>query len=253
MPPVVLPSWPACEPAQLTLSSRIEKADGIYSERATMAFDQAEYQRKWREKNRGRLNARQNERRRAKNADEKNARSAYAKEWREKNQEKFLTYRATPEWKVKAKEASKRYREKNPEKVAEQSRLYRLANRDKRAKSFKKWCAANPEYDKEWRKRWKLENPEKYRHKNRTSNVRRRQAIGSHTASDICDILKLQKGRCAICRDKLGKKYHVDHIKPLSSGGTNDRSNLQITCEPCNLSKGARDPIIHMQSLGRLL
>ena len=30
---------------------------------------------------------------------------------------------------------------------------------------------------------------------------------------------------------------HIDHIKPVAKGGTNDPSNLQILCEKCNLAK----------------
>ena len=42
-------------------------------------------------------------------------------------------------------------------------------------------------------------------------------------------------------------------IKPLARGGTNQRTNLQLLCPPCNLSKSAKDPIDFMQSRGFLL
>ncbi|MFJ6414542.1 HNH endonuclease [Terribacillus saccharophilus] len=33
---------------------------------------------------------------------------------------------------------------------------------------------------------------------------------------------------------------HIDHIVPLDLHGSNDASNFQLLCEPCNTSKGAR-------------
>lgn len=62
------------------------------------------------------------------------------------------------------------------------------------------------------------------------------------------------KGRCQICGTDLTKVLHLDnqenydHIIPLESGGNNDPTNYQLTCESCNKSKGARSTIYH--SLG---
>jgi len=41
---------------------------------------------------------------------------------------------------------------------------------------------------------------------------------------------------CAYC--KIQTPFgHVDHIKPISRGGTDDRRNLQYLCPKCNQSK----------------
>lgn len=76
---------------------------------------------------------------------------------------------------------------------------------------------------------------------------------GRHSIHDIAEILKSQKRRCAYCRVKLGSFFHVDHIIPLYRGGTNDRKNLQILCQPCNQSKSHKDPIDFAREKGLLL
>ena len=43
---------------------------------------------------------------------------------------------------------------------------------------------------------------------------------------------------CVVCGSNLD--LTVDHIHPVSLGGTNDPSNLQTLCRSCNCSKGAR-------------
>lgn len=51
-------------------------------------------------------------------------------------------------------------------------------------------------------------------------------------------IWESQNEKCAYCgqRRKL-KNMTVDHIIPLSKGGTDDISNLQCTCKMCNRLK----------------
>ena len=45
--------------------------------------------------------------------------------------------------------------------------------------------------------------------------------------------------KCAICGKYLKfSKMTIDHITPLSRGGTNEISNLQAACSTCNKSKG---------------
>jgi hypothetical protein len=49
-------------------------------------------------------------------------------------------------------------------------------------------------------------------------------------------ILQRDLYRCRICKAS-GVKLEVDHIVPLSLGGSNDMDNLQALCVPCNRGK----------------
>jgi hypothetical protein len=42
--------------------------------------------------------------------------------------------------------------------------------------------------------------------------------------------------KCAYCGDRLGP-FEVDHVRPLSRGGTNDPGNLTSACVSCNTQK----------------
>lgn len=115
----------------------------------------------------------------------------------------------------------------------------------RRAKE-KTWRQANPERMQALIRGWKRRNPEKVRlakRKDNSASRRRRRAW----------LMEAQGGRCAYCREKLGREVHIDHVMPLALGGHNRRSNLQLTCPTCNLSKGATHPVVFAQSLGRLI
>lgn len=58
-------------------------------------------------------------------------------------------------------------------------------------------------------------------------------------------ILELASFRCVACGATPSKddvKLHIDHIVPVSRGGSSDESNLQVLCEMCNLGKGDMMP-----------
>ncbi len=106
-------------------------------------------------------------------------------------------------------------------------------------------------------RQWALDNPDRAmrnakvaKHKRRS---RERGATGSFDVNNLTTLFTAQSGRCVYCKDKLDRKYHVDHIVPLSKGGSNDPANLQLLCASCNLSKASSDPIVYAQSLGFLL
>jgi 5-methylcytosine-specific restriction endonuclease McrA len=116
------------------------------------------------------------------------------------------------------------------------------ANKDKsraaydRAKSDPEKWEAILERARSWNRR----NPD---HKNAMTRNRRakiRGADGEHSKQDIAALFAEQAAQCAVCRCDIAYGYHVDHIMPVSRGGRNDKSNLQLLCASCNLRKGAR-------------
>lgn len=100
---------------------------------------------------------------------------------------------------------------------------------------------------------WRAANAESVRVLKRNYKASKRAAPGRHTAADIARIRREQQDRCGYCRVRLNGCGHVDHIIALAVGGSNWPANLQILCESCNLSKGAKDPVEFAQSLGRLI
>lgn len=101
-------------------------------------------------------------------------------------------------------------------------------------------------------RQWKQDHPELTKTFDHNRRARKLNAPGSHNANDILAQLKRQKNRCYYCGGKLVDKYHVDHIVPLSRGGSDDPENLVATCPRCNLSKGDKLPSEWAEG-GRLL
>lgn len=133
-----------------------------------------------------------------------------------------------------------------------QSRLRYLSNpvNVEKGKAYRVATAARKlEYDRAYR----ASHREKVRAVAALKSARRRGASGSYTEREIAELFRQQKGRCAICRCKLGDNYHRDHIEPIALGGTNWIRNIQLLCPPCNLAKSYKHPVDFMQSLGRLL
>lgn len=55
-----------------------------------------------------------------------------------------------------------------------------------------------------------------------------------YKVEDISDILMYYGERCIYCN---GKYEHLDHIIPISKGGSHTKNNLAPSCAKCNLSK----------------
>lgn len=83
--------------------------------------------------------------------------------------------------------------------------------------------------------------------------ARKRGAGGSYTPEQITELYLKQRGRCANCGCALGDKFHRDHRVALADGGSNDITNIELLCGPCNLKKSKKDSITWAIQNGRLL
>jgi 5-methylcytosine-specific restriction endonuclease McrA len=141
----------------------------------------------------------------------------------------------------------------NPRDATEYWRRWTQKNPERQKAASKRWHDAHPGRMLERTRRWARLNPGKILLKTQRRRARLAKAPGSYTLADLAVLLKAQKGRCAYCRSKISAGKHLDHIRPLSAGGSNGRDNLQFLCAPCNLAKGAKDPLQFAQESGRLL
>ena len=168
--------------------------------------------------------------------------------------------------KAKAAARESAWRAANPDHVREYHRAWAAANRERLRAKHKEWRDANRDRLRARSQAWSKANPEKRAaaamrryyadpDQAKAAGHRRRARIRgverTLTRTDVAEIRKLQGGRCAICAKK--KTLTLDHIVPIARGGAHTRKNAQLLCRSCNASKGARDPIDHMQRLGRLL
>ncbi|MDR3464186.1 MAG: HNH endonuclease [Beijerinckiaceae bacterium] len=157
-----------------------------------------------------------------------------------------------------------------------------------RARS-RRWVAENAERNRRRAAEWSANNPERKAQKDREHYLENRETIkrriadrakrlsaerderfiaskiaGTHRyrarlrgsdehykRGELQSLRAKSKGRCAYCGEK--RKLEIDHIRPLSRGGSNAIRNIQLLSAPCNQSKNARDAIDFARSRGMLL
>jgi len=148
------------------------------------------------------------------------------------------------------RERSRRYRQEHLEEMRAKDREQYAQNREAQKKRKLDYYYENREEMLEANRRWIAANPEKNRARYSRRRALVKNAEGSYTAEDTVAQYERQKGKCFYCGVDVGDDYHVDHVVPLSKGGTNGPENLVVACPHCNLSKYAKHP---MEFAGMLL
>ena len=158
-------------------------------------------------------------------------------------------YEATRE---KRRESSKKFRQANRKKRRENYKKYYETHREEiNKKTRKRREASREEYNKQERERRAL-NPEPSRKAARkSSNKRRAQKLeNGHIPYSETQVLTLYGTACHLCNLPINLEasrkagigdwrngLHMDHVLPISKGGSDTLENVRPTHAACNLRK----------------
>lgn len=147
------------------------------------------------------------------------------------------------------------YYNNNKERLKQNVLKWCAENREASRSIKDKWSKANPEKQMTAIKRWQEQNEEQFKatkKKWREDNKdvlrihcvnRRRKLAGGTLPKDIAvKLMEKQGGICNCCLKPLNGDYHIDHIIPISKGGTNTEDNVQLLHSRCNLVKNDKWP-----------
>ncbi len=167
-------------------------------------------------------------------------RKAYHRAWYRANKAK-CDARSTA-WRLANPEKSRvihrRYVASHPEELRANARVANkkryAADPEKAKRAVREWALANPERVSARSRAWVKANPDAKKAKDL-----RRKAHGRVTAADVREVKAMCDGVCSYCLTP-GLELAVEHIVPISRGGTNDPLNLVMACALCNARKGTK-------------
>jgi 5-methylcytosine-specific restriction endonuclease McrA len=125
------------------------------------------------------------------------------------------------------------------------SREYHANNRDKRIKYKKEYNANNRDkinkQVREYRKTEKGKLMRKINTQNRRYKKKYNTNPGDILTKEQIEYLAEVYTHCAYCNTELtSDNTHIDHIHPLSKGGSHSIDNVVLACKECNIKKKAK-------------
>lgn len=150
-------------------------------------------------------------------------------------------------------EYQRKYRLDNAKNISFVKKLHRIATAKQISEYGKLYYKNNLEMVSNNVKRWQKNNPQLTKMYGQNTRAKRKSAGGKLSKGLAEKLLILQKNRCACCSKQLNGKYHLDHIMPLSKGGSNSDDNIQLLLPLCNMRKGAKNPDEYMKEKGFLI
>ncbi len=171
--------------------------------------------------------------------------------YRDNNRDKLRDASALYYWSMKASNPEKlkeyvanRKLNHTKEEINANVRAYRAKNPLKSREACARYHQAHIEYMHARARKYLQEHPEQNRAAARRRRAIKYQAEGSHTQSEIRELLAQQENQCAYCAAKLGADNPptLDHFMPLTKGGSENIGNLRWACKKCNSRKYNKHP-----------
>lgn len=171
----------------------------------------------------------------------------YANENREKVREigrrwAAKKYQTDPEYREYSKDNYKEWYKNNRDYALTKAKEYRdkPGFKDRR----REYDKGRVEHHRFMRRKWRKENRERYLLNKHRRRAAERSANGSYTVEQWRELLALCGDKCLSCGKT--ERITVDHIVPVSQGGSNQIDNVQPLCFWCN--SGKRDKTIDYRS-----
>lgn len=167
-----------------------------------------------------------------------------------------------------------KWRADNPERMRTLRADWDAANAERKRSATRAWFARHPAYKRDWRAR----HPDverTYRDKGRAAKAitsaayakahpdrraaieqqrrARKRGLGAGVSSSAWRAVREAYGwRCAYCaRLPPAQSLQMEHVDPLSKGGTHDVTNVVPACQQCNSSKQAKTLLVWLASAHR--
>lgn len=135
----------------------------------------------------------------------------------------------------RVKQQAKDWYAKNPGRATENSRAWREANREKFAEYQREYQRKNAEQVNAKNREWRRNNKRKtWAYNWINKNTKRGGPIDEVTRAWVKSLT--DDTPCTYCGDPFST---IDHIIPVSAGGTNARDNLTPACAGCNAKKSS--------------
>lgn len=143
--------------------------------------------------------------------------------------------KANPE---KKKASNAAWNKANPGKAKARAAAYYKANAEKARRRGAVYRKANAEKIKARITAWRKANLDKGQAKSHRRRARIKNAmVNDLTATQIKVIKAHYNYTCSYCGVRQPKRITIDHIEPVTKGGSNTFSNIVLACRSCNSIK----------------